>query len=386
MPDVDALRLIELGAVVVGLALLARVATGSGISPIPLYLLAGLAFGEGGVAPLVTTEGFISLGSEIGLILLLFMLGLEHSARELLLTIRRSGRVALLDTALNFLPGLVAGLWLGWGVVPALFLGGVTMVTSSGMSAKILQDLGWALGSAGPLIVSILLIEDLTMAVYLPVLGALVAEGATIVGLAIAAAALLATGVLLVLAMRVDVGISRALFSRSDEALVLTILGVAILIAGLAELVEISAAVGALLVGIALSGPAAHGARQLLKPLRDVFAALFFVFIGLQVDPSTLPAALPVAFALAAAGAATKFATGWVGAGWRNMRRSEQLRAAVSLIPRGEFSLAIAGIGVAAGLVPRLATITVAYVLVLGTVGPLAARVVDARTREADAI
>jgi len=179
--------------------------------------------------------------------------------------------------------------------------------------------------------VSILLIEDLTMAVYLPILAALVAEGATIVGLLTAGVALLATAALLALALlalalRVDVGVSRALFSRSDETLVLTILGVAILVAGVAELVEISAAVGALLVGIALSGPAAHGARNLLKPLRDVFAAMFFVSIGLRVDPASLPPAIPVALALAAVGAATKFATGWIGAGWRRMAGRERGR------------------------------------------------------------
>lgn len=120
----------------------------------------------------------------------------------------------------------------------------------------------------------------------------------------------------------------------------LSILGVAVLIAGIAELVEISAAVGALLVGIALSGPSVQRAQQLLKPLRDVFAAMFFVFTGLQVDPASLPPMMPAAIALAVVRAATKVATGWLGSGWRNLRREERWRAAVTLIPRGEFSLA----------------------------------------------
>lgn len=365
----------------VGLAVLARIAAGTGISAIPLYLLAGLAFGKGGLAPLVTTGEFVSLGSEIGLILLLFMLGLEHSASELVKTLKTSGRIALLDTVVNFTPGLIAGLLLGWGITPALFLGGVTLVTSSGMSAKMLQDLGWALGSAGPLVVTILLAEDLLMAVYLPVLGGLVLEGPALAGIVTAGIALLVAGLFLLAALRIDVGLSRLLFSRSDEAMVLTILGLAILIAGLAERIEISAAVAALLVGIALSGPAAHGARQLLKPLRDVFAAFFFVFIGLQVDPGTLPPAILPATLLAVAGIVSKGATGWISGGWRKIRTAERLRAAVALIPRGEFSLAIAGLGVAAGLEPRLATITVTYVLILAIVGPVAARVVDIKTR-----
>jgi monovalent cation:H+ antiporter-2, CPA2 family len=74
--------LLELGSVLVGLAVLARISSGLGIPAIPLYLLAGLAFGEGGILPLVTTAEFVEIGAELGLILLLFMLGLEYSARE----------------------------------------------------------------------------------------------------------------------------------------------------------------------------------------------------------------------------------------------------------------------------------------------------------------
>jgi monovalent cation:H+ antiporter-2, CPA2 family len=173
------------------------------------------------------------------------------------------------------------------------------------------------------------------------------------------------------------VGISRVLFSRSDETLLLTVLGLAILVAGIAELVEISAAVGALLIGIVLSGPAAHGARQVLTPLRDLFAALFFVFIGLRVNPATLPASLAIALALGAIGIATKMASGWVGGGWTGMDRVARVRAATALIPRGEFSLAIAALGVAAGLTTRLQAVTVAYVMVLAILGPVIARVAD---------
>ena len=82
---------------------------------------------------------------------------------------------------------------------------------------------------------------------------------------------------------------SRLIFNRSDEALLLTILGVAVLAAGLAEGLQISAAVGALLAGIVLSGPAAESARGLLAPLRDLFAAIFFAFVGLSVDPGSIP-------------------------------------------------------------------------------------------------
>src|SRR5688572_16040996 len=118
--------LLELGAILVGLAILARLASALGISAIPFYLAAGLAFGEGGILPLVTTEGFVHIGAEVGLVLLLFMLGLEYPARELVDTLRASSRIGALDVALNMTPGIVAGLLLGWGPVPAMFLGGAT--------------------------------------------------------------------------------------------------------------------------------------------------------------------------------------------------------------------------------------------------------------------
>jgi CPA2 family monovalent cation:H+ antiporter-2 len=371
---VDATRLIELGGVILGLALLARLAGRFGLSAIPLYLLAGLAFGRGGVLPLVTTEAFVSTGSEIGLILLLFMLDLEYSATELVSSMRSSLRAGFLDVALNYTPGLVAELLLGWGLVPSMFLGGVTLVTSSSIAAKILTDLRWTGNREATFVLSMTIIEDLSMALYLPVLGALVVGGPTLAGLGTALAAVLSVVVILGLALRVEIGLSRIIFSHSDEALLLTILGLAVLVAGLAELVQISAAVGALVLGIVLSGPAAHGARQLLTPLRDLFAALFFAFIGLGVDPSSLTSVAPVAGALAAVGTATKFATGWLGSGWASMDRGARARAGALLIPRGEFSIAIAGLGVAAGLDARLASVTVAYVLLLAMAAPILAR------------
>jgi CPA2 family monovalent cation:H+ antiporter-2 len=93
----DALFLVELGGVTLLLAVLSRIAVRFGFSPIPLYLFAGLAFGEGGVAPLVTAEGFIEAGAEIGLILLLFTLGLEYSTRELVDALRASTTAGALD-------------------------------------------------------------------------------------------------------------------------------------------------------------------------------------------------------------------------------------------------------------------------------------------------
>jgi monovalent cation:H+ antiporter-2, CPA2 family len=366
--------LIELGAVIVGLAILARLASRLAIPAIPLYLLAGLAFGEGGLLPLVTTAEFIEIGAEIGLILLLLSLGLEYSARELVSTLKRQAPAGLVDLVLNFSPGLLAGLVLGWGVLPAAVLGGVTYVSSSGVVAKLLHELGRVGNRETPVVLSILVIEDLAMAVYLPMLAGLLIGGATVSGLATAAVTVAGVVAFLAIAQWVDVGVSRLLFSHSDEALLLTILGLAVLVAGIAELVQVSAAVGALLVGIAFSGPAARGAQALLAPLRDFLAAIFFAFFGLSVDPSQIPGALGPASALALLTAGTKFATGWWSARRAGIGPRGRARAGATLIARGEFSIVIAGVAVASGLEPEVGALSIAYVLMLAVAGPVAAR------------
>jgi monovalent cation:H+ antiporter-2, CPA2 family len=366
--------LIELGLVIVGLAVLARVAGALAIPTIPFYVFAGLAFGEGGLFPLVTTEEFIEVGAEMGLILLLFMLGLEYSAAELVSNLRDSKRATVLNIVANFSPGFAAGLLLGWGWLPAIFLGGATYSTSSGIFAKLMHELGRTGNRETPVVLALTVSEDLAMAIYLPVLAALLIGGTAVTGLLPAAIAIAAVISVLFLALKVEVGISRMLFSHSDETLLLTILGIAVLVAGFAEMLQISTAAGALLAGIVLSGPAAAGARQLLAPLRDLFAAIFFVFFGLQIDPAGIPPTLGAALALAGIGVITKFATGWWSAAWAGIGPRGRARAGTALIPRGEFSIVIAGLAVAAGVEPRLGPLAATYVLALAIAGSLLTR------------
>ena len=373
----NSLFLIELGGVVLLLAVLARLAQRLGFSPIPLYLLAGLAFGQGGVIPLVTADEFIEAGAEIGLILVLFSLGLEYSASELLASLRSTAVIGGLDLLLNFTPGFLAGLMLGWDFVPALFLGGVTYISSSGIIARTLDDLGWMGNRETPLVLAILVIEDLAMAAFLPLGTVLLVGGETWrVAVSVGVATVVVVTVMGV-AARYGQAISRAVFSRSDEALLFGILAVLLLTAGATEALNVSAAVGAFLAGISFSGPAADRARSLLVPLRSVFAGAFFLFFGFEVDPGTLPRALPSAAALAVVGAATKYATGWLAARGAGLRRRGRIRAGVGLIARGEFSIVIAGIAVASGAEPEIGPIAAAYVLLLAVCGPLLSRVAD---------
>ncbi len=369
--------LVELGAILLGLAVLSRLATRVGMPTIPLYLTAGLAFGKGGLLPLVTAEDFVQVGAEIGLILLLFMLGLEYTAAELTSTLRSHARIGVLDLALNFTPGLLAGLVLGWGVVLSIVLGGVTYVSSSGIIAKVLSDQGWTGNRETPVVLSTLVIEDLVMALYLPVVGVLLVGGGDAAALAPAAIGVVAVGLVLVAATRLEVGVSRLVFSRSDESLLLTILGMTILVAGAAELFGVSAAVAALLVGIVLSGPAAEAAHGLLSPMRDLFAAMFFAFVGLSVDPASIPPVLVPASLLAVLTLGTKFATGWIGAARSGVGVRGRARAGAILTARGEFSIAIAGLAGAAGVAGEFEALAISYVFVLAIVGPVLARFAD---------
>jgi CPA2 family monovalent cation:H+ antiporter-2 len=372
-------RLLELGAVILGLAVLARAAAKFDLPTVPLYLLSGLAFGEGGIVPLVTTRVFVETGAEIGLILVLFVLGLEHSSRDLLATARASAAPGAVDLVLNMAPGVLVGLILGWGPLAAAFLGGITYVSSSGVAAKLLEHAGPRARGASRFVVTIAVIEDLVMAVYLPVLAAVLIGDGVGVSLGAAAVAIVAVGSLLALALRVEVGLSSMLFSRSDEALLLSILGFAFLIAGVAEVARFSAAVGALVAGIMLSGPAAQGAQTLVRPLRDLFAAIFFAFIGLSIDPATIPPVLGIAVLLGIVTACTKFATGWWTA--RRLGSEPQARGVVgaALVPRGEFSIAIAGLAAAAMVEDDLVPVTVAYVIFTVVVGSVITRVLARR-------
>lgn len=370
--------LVELGAILLALAVLSRLATVIGMPTIPLYLTAGLAFGKGGIFPLVTAEGFVQIGAEIGLILLLFMLGLQYSAAELLATLRQQRLIGGLDLVLNFAPGFVAGLLLGWGPVLAFVLGGVTYVSSSGIVAKILTDLGWTGNRETPIVLSVLVIEDLVMAFYLPIAATLLVGSGEIDALLPALLGVAVVVLVLGAATRIEVGLSRAVFSRSDEALLLTILGMTIFVAGAAEVFGLSAAVAALLVGMVLSGPAAEAAHGLLSPLRDLFAAMFFAFVGLSVDPASIPPVLGTATILAVVTLGTKFATGWIGAARSLVGVRGRVRAGAMLISRGEFSIAIAGLVTAAGVTAGFEALAVSYVFILAIAGPVAVRFADA--------
>ena len=368
---------IELGLAIIGLAVLTRLASKWGFSAIPLYLLAGLAFGNGGILPLQFSEEFVHIGAEIGVLLLLFMLGLEYSAEELSASLKTALPAGVVDLLLNFFPGLLMGLLLGWNPLAALLLGGVTYISSSGVIAKVLADLGRMNNLETSIIISILVFEDLAMAVYLPLVAVLLI-GQSFTSALIAILVALATVIaVLFIALRFGKKFSSFIEHQSDEVILLTTFGLVLLVAGLAQRLQVSAAIGAFLMGIALSEPIAERTHKLLVPSRDLFAAIFFLFFGLQIDPAGLPPVLLLALLLGLITALTKVLTGWWAARRANVDTLGAFRAGAALIARGEFSIIIAGLGVSAGLEPELGALSAAYVLFLAILGPILARLIE---------
>lgn len=376
--------LFELGGLMAALAVVARLAGMLRISAVPLYLLVGLACGSGGLVPLGFSADFIAAGAEIGVLLLLFMLGLEFSGEDLAASLR-SGRAASAVDALNALPGLLTGLALGWSWPAAFLLAGATYVSSSGIVAKLLEDLDRVGNRETPAVLGVLVAEDLAMAAVLPIAAVLVSgeAGPRAALTAVTAVALAALAVLV--AVRYGHRLTRLIVHSSDEAVLLSVLGLVLVVGAAADAANISAAVGAFLVGTALSDPVAERTRQLIRPVRDIFAATFFVFFGLRIDPGGLPDVAAVAAVLWAVSGSLKVATGWWAARRAGVGPRGAARAGSALVARGEFSILLAQLGVGAGLEPQLGPLAAAYVLLCAMSAPLLARssdsIVDTLTR-----
>ena len=363
----EALPLIEIGGALLLLGLVAYGAARIGVSAVPFFLITGLAFGNGGLVQIQVSENFFNIGAQIGALLLLLLLGLEYSAREISTALKERMSAGLIDL-LNAIPGALLAFALGWPLVGIIATGGITYASSSGIAAQLIRDSGWSRSEVARRTVSILVLEDLILTPYLPLVTALalgigVIGGAISVGVAVAI-----TGIVLILGVRNEQFLSRILNSRQPNALLLTVFGLALFAAGVATLVGFSGAVAAFLVGLLLTGEVAEAVRIRLAPLRDLFAALFFLFFGLATDPADIFATLPYVIPLVIAGVITKFMTGhFIGKGLSDPMSWRRISA--FLVPRGEFSIVIAGLLAGLSFSAQLQAITASYVILTTVVG-----------------
>lgn len=231
---------------------------------------------------------------------------------------------------------------------------------------------------------SVLVLEDLVMAPYLPILTALGAAISVWSGLLGVGFGLAVVSILLFVGAKGVTVFAPILTANSGAALLLTTLGLALLAGGVAGIFGFSPVVAAFFVGLLITGEMAELVRTRIAALRDVFAAVFFVFFGIQTHPGDMLPALPLAIVLVAVTWATKVATAYYA-----LRRSGHagdelkwcaLRGGSLLSARGEFSIAIGGLVFGFGIAPDdWQPVVAAYVIVSAIVGPMVARAVDRR-------
>lgn len=359
--------LAEIGGVLLFLGIASFFAARLKFSAVPIFLIAGLALGNGGLIPLSLSDSFLDLGAQWGAILLLLLLGLEYTAGELIGTMKERKSLGLFDLLVNLLPGALIALLLGWGWIGALVLGGITYVSSSGIATQFIKDAKWQKLESTKRAVATLVVEDLFLAPYLPVLSAVTAGVALTTGLISISVALLITGLALVFSARGG-HIPHAPVLMGDSAtLLLMVFGAALAASGLATLIGFSGAVAAFLVGLLLTGDVAIVARVRLAPLRDLFASIFFLFFGLGTDPREITGVLAAALGLTAIGVGSKFLTAWWSV--RDVQEPRKVvRAATLLIARGEFSIVIAGLAGSLTFGEDLQALTITYVILTALV------------------
>lgn len=378
--------LLEIGVVFVAIAFVGAVALRLGQSVIPFYVLAGMGVSEfvaGTLGlPFIPESEFIAIGAELGIVFLLFFLGLEFSLDRFLANKRNIGKIGVVDFGVNFTAGLIIGFVLGWSFFETVLLAGIVYISSSAVITKSLIDLGWTANPEADPMLGTLVFEDLVIAVYLSVVTVVVLGGGSLgesipdVGVAI--------GVILLLLLFVYLStgwLERVLAIDSVEQTILRAVGILVLIAGAALALGVSEAVAAFFVGMALSSTGhVNQIEELLEPLRDVFAAVFFFWIGLVTNPFLFGSVIGLVLIVVLVTTGTKLVSGYYSGQLYGLNTRRSIRVGCGMVTRGEFSLIIASIAAAGSgeimteIIPAFA---VAYVLVMSILGTMLMEHID---------
>lgn len=365
-----------MGGAFLAAAVLARVGSRIGLPTIPLFILAGILLGPHtpGIV-LVADPHDLEMLSALGLVLLLFYLGLEFHLDDLKAGGRRMALAGGAYLALNVGAGLGFGFALGWGTSEALVLAGVLGISSSAIVTKVLVDLGRIGNPETKPILGIIVVEDVFLALYLAALQPILSGADSLAAAAVDGGK--AFGFLLALALAARFGtrlISKLINTKDDELLVISFLGAAVLVAGISEWFGVADAIGAFMVGLML-GSTSSGERilKLVHPLRDAFGAIFFFAFGLSINPGDLPVVLWAVLAAVAVTLAMNVLAGIATAKLYGFGPQATANISTTLVARGEFALILATMAAGAGLDERLAPFIAGYVLVLAVLAPLVA-------------
>ncbi|NQX15170.1 cation:proton antiporter [Rathayibacter sp. VKM Ac-2857] len=368
--------LIVLGILFVVAYVLGRLGRTIGLPAIPIYMVVGLlASPNFHLFPLDFESSYIELTAVFGLILLLFNLGLEFDQDEFY---GNAGRLILSGgsyIAVNMAAGLAFGFVLGWGSREALIIAGITATSSSAIVTKLLIELKRLANPETPMILGVTVVEDIFIAVYLAIVS-VVLSGETepwpvVLKLVIAFAFLV---VMFAIARWGGRVVSRFFRTRDDELFTILFFGLAILFGGIGEVLGVTDAIGAFLIGLVI-GATRFRARveRIAIPLRDVFGAFFFVNFGLGLDPGAFPDVVLPVIAAAVMTIVLNLGAGQFVAWLNKLGPRAGLNAAFILHNRGEFALILATLSLSAGLDERIQPFAGLYVLIMAIVGPILA-------------
>ena len=368
--------LLGLGVLVLIAGLVARGGRRLGLPTIPSFMLAGMLLGPGTPGPvLIERPGDLALLASLGLVLLLFHLGVEFPVEQVLGSGRRLFIAAGCYIGLNVTAGLLVGLALEWGTSEAFVIAGALGISSSAIATKLVIEMHRLTNAETPVILGIIVIEDLFLAFYLALLQPLLSEAESAFELAADMGISFGFLALLFVLARYGARVIGALIgSHEDELLAVLMVGLVVAVAGLSAEVGVSDAIGALMIGLVVSRTAARErVERLLLPLRDVFAAVFFMVFGLSIDIGRLSTvALPVAIAIVVT-LSINTLSGVVAARLFGFNQRAAANIGTTVLGRGEFSLILATLALAAGLDDRLGPFVALYVLVLAVLSPLLA-------------
>lgn len=375
------LLLVDIGIALTGIALAGALANHVGLSVIPAYITIGILIGPNepssmaGISlTLVEHREFIDVLAELGIVFLLFFLGLEFSVAQLLDDRTRIARIGSIDFLVNFGLGVILGIAFGYTPLETLFIAGIVYISSSAVITKSLIDNGWVANPESSPILGTLVFEDILIAVYLAVLSAVVLREGTPLDAAISVGSAFAfLGILTAVAWYGSEYVERAFDAHSDELFLLRVLGITTLVAGAALAAGLSEAVAAFFVGTAFSGTD-HTERieHVVSPARDFFAAVFFFSIGLTTDITLLADVVWLLLAATLVTTVGKLVSGALSGRVYGLDRVRSTRVGFGMVPRGEFSLVIATLAASVGtgaLGSEIPAFTVGYVLTMSVLG-----------------
>lgn len=370
----------EVGTALVLVAIASVIANKIKFSIIPFLIVLGMLVGphapKMGIIDLTFIESseIIEFFGRMGVLFLLFYLGLEFSVGKLIKSGKSIAVGGTIYILINFSLGLLYGFITGFSFLEVLILAGVITISSSAIVAKVLVDLKRTANPETELILGIIMFEDIFLAVYLSVVSGLVLGDATSVGSAFLSI-LIAFGYMLlffIAARKLPPLLNKLLDIRSNEVFIIVIFAALFFIAGFSETIHVAEAIGALLLGLVFS-ETEHSDRieHLVVPFRDFFGAMFFFSFGLSIDPFSLGEAVWLALGAVILTILGNFIAGMVAGRRAGLSHKASSNIGLTIVSRGEFSIIVANLGIAGGLSATLKPFAALYVLILAILGPL---------------